>query len=68
MHSPVAKIVELVGISEIGVDDAIKSAIAKASETLENLQWFQVLETRGHIEDGKITRFQVILKVAFGLR
>ena len=63
----VAKIIELVGTSETTIEDAISGAIMRAAETLENMQWFQVVETRGHIKDGKVDRFQVVLKVAFGL-
>lgn len=67
MTNSVAKIIEVVGTSEVSVEDAIKGAIAKAAETLDNLQWFQVVETRGHIADQKVDRFQVLLKIAFGL-
>lgn len=67
MSNHVAKIIEVVGTSEVSIDDAIKGAVQKASETLENLQWFQVVETRGNIADQKIERFQVLLKIAFGL-
>ncbi|WP_340265533.1 dodecin [Sphingobium mellinum] len=67
MDNHVAKIIEVVGTSEVSIDDAIKGAIAKASETLDNLQWFEVIQTRGAIANQKVDRFQVILKVAFGL-
>ncbi|MDX3911321.1 MAG: dodecin family protein [Sphingobium sp.] len=63
----VAKVVEIVGTSEVGIDDAIQGAIARAAKTLDNLQWFEVTEMRGHISDQKIERFQVMLKVGFGL-
>jgi hypothetical protein len=59
------KVIELVGSSTIGTDDAIKCAIAKASVTLKNLGWFEVIETRGHIENGKVAHFQVTIKVGF---
>ena len=59
------KIIELVGSSTIGTDDAIKSAIAKASLTVKHLEWFEVVETRGHIVDGAVAHFQVTLKVGF---
>ena len=59
------KVIELVGSSTIGTDDAIQSAIAKAALTLKHLNWFEVVETRGHIVDGKIAHFQVTLKVGF---
>jgi flavin-binding protein dodecin len=59
------KVIELVGSSEKSIEDAINSAITRASETLRNLRWFEVIETRGHIEDGKIQHYQVALKVGF---
>jgi dodecin len=64
----VAKVIELVGTSETGIEDAIHGAIERASETVENLQWFKVEEIRGALEGGKVDRFQVILKVGFGLK
>lgn len=67
MSNNVAKIIEVVGTSEISVEDAISGAIARAAKTLDNLQWFQVTETRGAIEGGKVSRYQVMMKVAFGL-
>ena len=67
MTNHVAKIIEVVGTSEVSIDDAIKGAVEKAAETLDNLQWFEVVETRGHIANQKIERFQVILKIAFGV-
>jgi flavin-binding protein dodecin len=65
MSNHTYKVIELVGSSTVGTDDAIKSAIAKASVTLKNLGWFEVIETRGHIEDGKVAHFQVTIKVGF---
>jgi flavin-binding protein dodecin len=65
MSNHTYKVIELVGTSTIGTDDAIKSAISKASVTLKNLGWFEVIETRGHIEDGKVAHFQVTIKVGF---
>jgi dodecin len=59
------KVIELVGSSEKSIEDAINSAIARASESLRNLRWFEVVETRGHIEDGKVKHYQVSLKVGF---
>lgn len=67
MANNVAKIIEVVGTSEVSIDDAIKGAVEKAAETLDNLQWFEVIETRGNIADQKVERFQVVLKIAFGL-
>jgi len=63
----VAKVIELVGTSETGIEDAIRGAIARASKTVDNLQWFKVQEIRGALDGGKVDRFQVILKVGFGL-
>jgi len=67
MDNHVAKIIQVVGTSETSIDDAITGAISKAAETLDNLQWFEVIETRGSIAHQKVERFQVILKIAFGL-
>jgi len=59
------KIIELVGSSTIGTDDAIRNAIAKASLTVKHLGWFELVETRGHIADGKVAHYQVTIKVGF---
>ena len=67
MHDHVYKMIEIVGSSKTGTDDAIERAIAKASETLHNMDWFEVLDTRGHIVDGKVAHYQVTLKVGFRL-
>jgi len=56
-----------VGSSTKGVEDATRNAIAKASQTVRNLRWFEVIETRGHIEEGKVAHWQVTLKVGFTL-
>jgi flavin-binding protein dodecin len=61
------RVSEIVGTSEIGIDDAISSAIARASETLRGLDWFEVTEMRGHIADGAVAHVQVTLKVGFRL-
>ncbi len=63
----VYKVIELVGTSEISVDDAIRSAIARASKTLKNLRWFETVQVRGHIADGQLGHYQVTLKVGFTL-
>jgi flavin-binding protein dodecin len=63
----VYKVVELVGSSPTSIEDAINSAVTRASETLRNLRWFEILQTRGQIEDGKIQHFQVTLRVGFTL-
>jgi flavin-binding protein dodecin len=59
------KVIDLVGTSPDGVDQAIRNAIERANQTLRGLDWFQVTEIRGHIQDGTIGHFQVGLKVGF---
>jgi len=59
------KIIEIVGSSPTSIEDAIQSALAETSKTVRNLDWFEVLETRGHIVDGKVGHYQVALKVGF---
>ncbi|PCK08070.1 MAG: dodecin flavoprotein [Alteromonadaceae bacterium] len=61
------KKVEIVGSSKIGTDDAIRNAIAECNKSLRNLDWFEVVETRGHISNGEVGHFQVTLKVGFRL-
>jgi hypothetical protein len=61
----VYKKIELVGSSKIGLEDAIQNAIAKASETIRNLRWFEVVETRGQIENNQIAYWQVTVKIGF---
>jgi flavin-binding protein dodecin len=58
---------EIVGSSKESIDDAIRQAMARASKTLRNLDWFVVKEVRGHLDDGGICHFQVTLKVGFRL-
>ncbi|MCG8450733.1 MAG: dodecin family protein [Pirellulales bacterium] len=65
MSDHVYKKVELVGSSTSSIEDAIQNAIATASKTLKHLEWFEVTETRGHIADGKVAHFQVVLKAGF---
>jgi hypothetical protein len=67
MGNHVYKMVEIVGSSTTGTDDAIRNAIATAGATLRHLDWFEVVETRGHLVDGKVAHYQVTLKVAFRL-
>ena len=62
------KIIELVGSSSVSIEEAVQNAISKASRTLRGLRWFQIVETRGHIEDGKVILYQVIFKVGFALQ
>ena len=61
------KIIEVVGTSTTDYDDAIKNAISEASKSLKALSWFEVVQLRGGIKDGKIEEYQVILKVGFRL-
>jgi hypothetical protein len=67
MSEHVYKVVEIVGSSSKGTDDAIQNAIGRASKTLKNLDWFEVVETRGHLANGKIGHYQVTLKIGFRL-
>ena len=67
MSEHIYKVVEIVGSSEVSIEDAIQVAIGRASETLRNLRWFEVVDTRGHIEDGKVRHFQVTVKIGFTL-
>ena len=67
MSDHVYKTIELVGSSSTSADDAVRTAIAKAAKTLRNLRWFEVVETRGQIEDGRIAYWQVTVKVGFTL-
>jgi hypothetical protein len=67
MPDHVYKTIELVGSSSQGVEDAVQKAIVKAAQTIRNLRWFEVLDTRGHIEKGKVAHWQVTLKLGFTL-
>lgn len=63
------KKVEVIGISSAGIEEAIQQAVTKAQQSLEKLSWFEVQEVRGHIGDGgKVSEYQVIIKVAFELK
>jgi dodecin len=65
MSDHVYKKVELIGSSKTSVDDAIKNAISRASKTMRNLDWFEVDQIRGHIENGDVSHYQVVMKVGF---
>ncbi|MDB5953551.1 dodecin [Ramlibacter sp.] len=67
MSDHVYKTIELTGSSTSGMEDAVATAIAKANESVRNMQWFEVIETRGHIRDGRVAHWQVTLKVGFTL-
>ena len=63
----VYKILELVGSSETSIEDAIKNAISRAAKTVREMKWFEVVQTRGHIENGAVRHYQVTLRVGFTL-
>jgi flavin-binding protein dodecin len=65
MSNHVYKHLELTGSSTLGMEDAIKMAIEKASATVRNMQWFEVIDTRGHIADSKVAHWQVTIKIGF---
>ena len=67
MSNHVYKTIELTGSSPKGFEDAVANAIAKASKTVHNLRWFQVIDTRGEIDRGKVAHWQVTMKVGFTL-
>ena len=67
MTDHVYKSLELTGSSSKSSDDAVRNAIAKAAKTMRNMHWFQVTETRGHIDGGKVAHWQVTLKIGFTL-
>jgi len=67
MSNHVYKHLELTGSSTESSDDAVRRAIAKAAETVRNIQWFEVTQTRGHVNEGKVQHWQVTLKVGFTL-
>jgi flavin-binding protein dodecin len=68
MSDHVYKVIELVGSSPTSIEDAIQGAIARASETVDNVRWFKVVSTRGHVEGGKVSHYQVTLKVGFTVK
>ena len=67
MANHVYKLVEVVGTSTSGSDEAIRNAIETAARTIRHIDWFEVIETRGHVVGGKVEHFQVTLKVGFRL-
>ena len=67
MSDHVYKLLELTGSSPLGIEQAVQSAITKANETVRNIQWFSVTETRGHVKDGKVAHWQVTVKIGFTL-
>jgi hypothetical protein len=67
MSDHIYKKIELVGSSPNGFEEAVKNALTRAEKTVRNMRWFEVAETRGYIEDGKIDHWQVTLKIGFTL-
>ncbi len=67
MPDHVYKQIELTGTSAIGIEDAVGKAIAKASKTVRNIHWFQIVETRGQTAGGKVVQWQVTIKAGFTL-
>lgn len=67
MADNVYRVTEIVGTSSTGVDDAIKKGVGRAAQTLRGVDWFEVTEIRGHVEDGQVAHLQVGLKVGFRL-
>ncbi len=67
MSENVYKKIELTGSSKQGIEQAVENALARAKQSIRNMRWFEVVETRGHIEDGAIAHWQVTVKVGFTL-
>ena len=67
MSDHIYKKIEIVGSSSKSIEDAIENAVTRAGQSVKNLRWFEVAETRGHIEDGKVKHYQVTLKIGFTL-
>ena len=65
LEDHIYRVIEIVGTSEKSVEEAIQSAVSRASQTIRHLRWFEVVRTSGHINEGKIGHFQVTLKVGF---
>ncbi|CCE25176.1 dodecin [Methylotuvimicrobium alcaliphilum] len=68
MSDHIYKKIELTGSSSVSIQDAIEKAVAKAAKTLHDLRWLEVVETRGHIDQGKVAHWQVTIKVGFTLK
>jgi len=67
MSDKVYKLIEVTGTSTTTLEEAIQNAIARSAETVRNMRWFEVTETRGAIQDGKVSQWQVTLKIGFAL-
>lgn len=68
MSDNVYKVIEIVGSSATSIEDAIEKAITRASSSVRDVRWFQVTETRGHVENGRLAHYQVTLKIGFTLQ
>ncbi|MBA2482964.1 MAG: dodecin domain-containing protein [Nitrosomonas sp.] len=68
MSDHIYKIIELTGTSEISVENAVENAITRAAKTIHDMRWFEIIETRGQIEQGKILHWQVTIKIGFTLK
>lgn len=67
MSEHVYKQIELTGSSKESIEDAVQNALGRASKTLRNIRWFEVTETRGYVEEGEVTYWQVTVKIGFTL-
>jgi flavin-binding protein dodecin len=67
MADHVYKKIEITGSSSKSIEEAVENALGKASQTVRNMRWFEVVETRGHIEEGRVAHWQVTIKIGFTL-
>jgi flavin-binding protein dodecin len=67
MNNHIYKMIELTGSSDKSIEEAIQNAVVKAAQSIRNMRWFQVLETRGHIDNGQVQHWQVTIKIGFTL-
>jgi flavin-binding protein dodecin len=65
MSNHVYKMIELTGSSDKGIEEAIQNAVEKAGQTVRNMRWFQVMDTRGHIDNNQVQHWQVTIKIGF---
>jgi flavin-binding protein dodecin len=67
MPDHIYKKIELTGSSTTSIEEAVQNALARASKTVRNMRWFEIIETRGHIDDGRVAHWQVTMKIGFTL-
>jgi dodecin len=67
MIDNVYKVIEIVGSSATSIEEAVEKAVARAASTIRDIRWFEVVSTRGHVEDGKVAHYQVTLRIGFTL-